>query len=87
MSQYNYSLYNSYLSCLKKQEYHKIKPLIDLNDIQNIYYPMGFKYFKIEEVFSNSKDNLFLFLLNYFIKDDKKQEVYEMAFNKGVLII
>ena len=87
VNQYNYSMINSYLNCEKRYPYHRINPLITLEEIKDTYIPMGYKYFKIEEIFNNDKDNLFLFLLNYFIKEEYKEEVYNLAFEEGIILV
>lgn len=86
INQYNYSEINPYNICLIRKECHKIAPLITVEDIHNIYQPLGFCNFSIEDFANSKRDNLFIFLLDYFIKDEYKLTVYNMAFERGLLI-
>ncbi|MGF6375097.1 hypothetical protein M2140_000131 [Clostridiales Family XIII bacterium PM5-7] len=82
-SQYDFSEVNNYKRCQEHSSYAERAPMITMDDIVAKYLPKGFNHFTLAEVISDSRDNLINFLVNYFIKDENKAEVYEMIMKKG----
>ena len=76
-SQYNFGCNNIYQECKKHSLYHERKPIISIEDIKNIYYPMGVRYFRIADMINDSENNLIVFLIDYFIKDEFKEKFYK----------
>lgn len=79
-SQFNYQDINFYKNCQEKKSYENYFPYLSLEDIVNKYVPLGFHNFRINNVIDDNKDSLIMFLVNYFIKEEKKLEVYEKFF-------
>ncbi len=72
---YNFCKDNHYLLCPKRQNYENSFINITLQDINNKFRKMGFTHYKFAEVVNSSSDNLFYFLVDYFIKDEYKYQV------------
>lgn len=75
-NQYNFSANNICLGCPKRPLYHKQPPLITLEDIVDIYQPLGFSNFSIAPIVG---DNLLTFLIDYFVKDEFKAEAFRIV--------
>lgn len=84
-SQYNYSKFNHYKSCKNHKDYHLREPLLGLDNIINDYVPLGFINYNIADVINDNQDNLLVFLVNYFIKEEFVGIILETAICKGVL--
>lgn len=72
---YNYCNDNHYMMCLNRRDYLDSYINITLEDINNKYRKLGFTHFKLAEISNSPADNLFLFLVDYFIKDEYKYQV------------
>lgn len=84
INQYNYSYYNPFLVCESK--YAKTSEiLISFDEIYNQYVPLGFRRFSFDEIFSSDRHNLFVFLTEYFIKEECKGQLYSFAMDEGVI--
>ena len=77
LNQYNYIKENPYKTCDNSINYQYINPYITIEDIKEKYLPLGINHFRLSETISDKNDNLFIFLVNYFIKDEFKKDVYE----------
>lgn len=86
-AQYNYSIENTFLACGKRPPYEDVVPLVSLDNIYNIFYPLGIKHYKLEEMCSNDKDHLLWFYIDYFIKDEYKSEVLRIAMKEGLILV
>ena len=87
LNQYNYIKENPYKTCDNSINYQYINPYITIEDIKEKYLPLGINHFRLSETISDKNDNLFIFLVNYFIKDEFKKDVYEFFIQtqKGIL--
>ena len=74
LNQYNFSEQMLISKCALR---NNIKLNITLEDIKNIYYPLGFKYFAFDNYIFNSQINLLDIYTNFFIKDEYKYQVYK----------
>lgn len=77
LTQYEYSSKNIIRDCLNHRDYNILNPLITIEDIKEKYIPLGFNHFYIAEVFNDNIDHYLDFLINYFIKDEYKIQVYK----------
>lgn len=83
-TQYDYSFKNEYKNCNKSLTYQYRTPLISLEDIQNTYIPLGITHFRLSETICDSKDNLIIFLINYFIKEEYHDAVYQLFLQENI---
>lgn len=75
---YNYSKNSIFKSCTKFYSYTDPKAiLITLEDIQNKYLPLGITHYKLNNFpnLENEVINFVFFIVNYFIKDEYKNEI------------
>lgn len=75
--QYDFSGNSVIASCNSRINYKNNNQIISLNDIKKDYLSKGISHFKIEECHPFSDNDLFLFLVHYFIKEEYQQEVIE----------
>lgn len=77
---YNYSNNSIFNNCDKLQEYHNSKSIdITLDDIKNIYLPLGIKHYKLDN-FPNCKNaiiDFIFFITDYFFKEEYKEEIIQ----------
>ena len=83
--QYDYCNDDLYKTCAKIKSYHKNQSLISIDEINKIYKPLGIKYYRISDMISDKKDSLLIFLVDYFIKDEFKKDVYKLWIERGNL--
>ena len=74
MNQYNFSNRMLMTKCPIR---NNIELNITLEDIKNIYYPLGFKYFSFDNYLFGVENNLLDVYINFFIKDEYKYQVYK----------
>ena len=78
LSIYNYSNRSSFINCTKHLLYTDKKAInISLEDIQNIYLPLGIKHYKLSE-FPNlpfAFIDFITFFVNYFIKEEYQYDI------------
>lgn len=75
ITQYDYSEQDFYSACKDNKLYQNIKPLITIEDIQNIYLPLGITHYSLAEMPLKNANDFLDFFLNYFIKEEYRQEV------------
>ena len=75
---YNYSNVSNFMSCNRLISYNDKKSMIiSLEDINNIYLPLGIKHYKLND-FPNNENALIdfiFFFVDYFIKKEYQQEI------------
>lgn len=75
--QYDFSGNSNIISCNNRLMYNNKNQVITMEDIKTKYLPKGITHFKIEECYPFSENELLLFLVHYFIKEEYQQEVIE----------
>lgn len=78
-SQYDYSQTNNYINCSMRQGYdEQEKILITLEEIIEKYLPLGINHFSLAPIMNSQKDSLLIFLINYFVKEEYHNEIYNI---------
>ena len=71
-AQTNYSNQNPFLGCFKNQQYTwNVNNSITLNEIQEVYIPLGYKYFSFTPIPNISLFNKVLYYFAYFFKEEE----------------
>lgn len=84
-AQYNFSGKNNYKNCKERKKYED-NFLISLEDIKNIYLPLGFSHFSFDDVISDKqKDALLFAYVKYFIKEEYQILVLRKAMEQNIL--
>lgn len=81
-NQFNYSEYNVYNIC-EKSINHFMEDVISIEEILDIYAPLGIKYYKLD-MFENDKKYID-FIRAYFIKPEYVQVFNNILIKEGVL--
>ncbi len=84
-NQYNYSIKNNYKLCNHNKGCHKNNPLITIEDIKEKYLPLGINHFYFPDIISDKKDDLIVFLIDYFIKQEYKENIYKIYRRENML--
>ena len=75
---YNYSNNSHYTNCSNFMSYNNKKSInISLNDIQQLYMPLGITHYKLDNFPNTQKAfiDFIFFFVNYFIKEEYQQEI------------
>lgn len=78
-AQYNFSSENRQFLCKYRTPYHNNGNRISLEDIEKTYKPMGFIRYTFDDIVNNDIDDLLIFLVDYFIKDEYQAIVMKQA--------
>lgn len=83
-NQYNFSSKSAFSHCAKRKPYLQASA-ISLAEIEEKYLPLGINHFKISPMTQketlDNVDNYLMFLIKYFIKEERQMEFYELFKN------
>ncbi len=83
-SQYDFSNFNIHHHCFEKIPYHhKNNILISIDEIIENYLPKGFNHFSLAPIWNSFNNELLIFLVKYFIKEEYQTETYQFLLEKG----
>lgn len=71
---YNFKNNSIYEKCLIKNNYQDKKTFFSLEDIIKNFVPKGFTHFRLAEMYNNNSNDLFIFLIKYFFKEEYQKE-------------